>query len=425
MGSDIREAVNDVLPQKVADFVDSDIGKIAVALPAAQVGGATGAALATGNDLKNAAALDVAGLGAGVGLSGLGLGAGAGGAGAEFTGGLVPGANAGASLGAGGGSAIPAAGLNAGAAAPEILGIGGGSAIPSAGLSVSPAAMSALGAGGLPFAASSGIAAGGEGISFAGAPTSGAPATGAAAGGGGINFGPGAAEAMGVPASTAGAGAGTTGAGTGAATTAAAASRPTFVENIMRQMQDNALALGLIGGSMYMASQQKPELPSQQQLESLSGEARQTADQLLSQYRAGQLSAGQQAGLDQLTRQTKNQITQHFSSIGQADSTAHQQALAQVDQQAFAMRQQMLDGMLQQGLSAIGVATGPLNTMAQYQMGQDQALRQAFGNFANSVGQVFGRSSGAPTGTVAVPPSNRPTSPAPVVQSSKDFAPPA
>jgi hypothetical protein len=166
-----------------------------------------------------------------------------------------------------------------------------------------------------------------------------------------------------------------------------------FTANILKQMGDNALALGLIGGSMLSAGQQAP-MPSQEQLQGLSAEAQATANQLLAQYRAGQLSASQQAGLDQLTQQTKNQVTQYFASIGQADSTAHQQALAQVDQQAFGMRQQMLSNMLTQGLQAIGVASGPLQTIAQYQMGQDQALRQAFGGFAGAVGQLFGRQAG-------------------------------
>ena len=58
------------------------------------------------------------------------------------------------------------------------------------------------------------------------------------------------------------------------------------------------------------------------------------------------------------------------------------------------MKQQMLDSALQNGLQAIGVAQGPLNTVAQYQLGQDQQLSQAFGNFASSVGNLFGKQAG-------------------------------
>ena len=186
------------------------------------------------------------------------------------------------------------------------------------------------------------------------------------------------------------------------------------MDSLLKQMKDNALGLGLIGGSMLLAGKQA-EMPSQAQLQGLSGEAQATANQLLAQYRSGQLGASQQAGLDQLTQQTKNQVTQYFASIGQADSTAHQQALAQVDQQAFGMRQQMLDNMLTQGLNAIGVASGPLQTIAQYQLGQDQALRQAYGNFAQGVGFLFGRNAGTPAPTPQQP---KPTQPTQTVQSA-------
>ena len=142
-----------------------------------------------------------------------------------------------------------------------------------------------------------------------------------------------------------------------------------------------------------MAGKQKP-IPNEQQLNDLANAGSQAAKDLITSYRSGQLSAGQQAGLDQLTQQTKNQINQYFASIGQSDSTAHMQALAQVDQQALGMKQQMLDNMLQQGLQAIGVAQGPLGTIANYQIQQDKNLTDAFQNFGNAVGSAFGRNAG-------------------------------
>jgi hypothetical protein len=247
----------------------------------------------------------------------------------------------------------------------------------------------------------------------------------------GGNLGSGASSALGLPNPATGAATPTgapTAASPAASTPGAGATLPSapppvapppaggggFVDSLLKQMKDNALGLGLLGGSMLLAGK-PPEMPSQQQLQGLSNEAQATASQLMAQYRAGQLSASQQAGLDQLTQQTKNQVTQYFASIGQADSTAHQQALAQVDQQAFGMRQQMLDNMLTQGLNAIGVAAGPLQTIAQYQLGQDQALRQAYGNFAQGVGNLFGRQAGTPA---PVPQQPRPTQPTQTVQSA-------
>lgn len=363
-------------------------------------------------------------------IGALGGAAGGGAVGAEgagaFSGGLSVGPEAAATLGTGGGAALPTYGLNpALAGGAEALGsaAAGGSAALPGGIALSPAALQAFNAGVyLPFASASGISAGMEGLNFS-APA-GTGGTGPAAPGG-LRVGPEAAGQMGVT-STSPAVSGvpaTAATGGGATATTGAAAGGGIVENILNQMKNNAVALGIMGASLMAANKDRP-MPNQEQLQSLSGEARSTAENLLKQYNAGTLSASQQAGLDQLTRQTKNQLTQYFSSIGQADSTAHMQALAQVDQQGLAMRQQMLDNMLQQGLAAVGVATGPLNTIAQYQMGQDNALRQAFGNFAQAVGTVFGRSAGTPTGTAVQP---RQATPTPTVQSARDteFAAPA
>lgn len=168
-----------------------------------------------------------------------------------------------------------------------------------------------------------------------------------------------------------------------------------MIDQILKGMKNNAALaqLGLSGVGLAMAGGKKP-IPNGQQLNELAATGSQAAKDLINSYRTGQLSAAQQAGLDQLTQQTKNQINQYFASIGQSDSTAHMQALAQVDQQALGMKQQMLDNMLQQGLSAIGVASGPLQTVANYQIAQDQNLTNAFGNFANAVGSAFGKQAG-------------------------------
>ena len=177
------------------------------------------------------------------------------------------------------------------------------------------------------------------------------------------------------------------------------------MDSLIKQLKDNAIGLGLIGAGTLMSAGQKSQLPNEQQLQAMGTEAQGVARQLIQQYQSGNLSPGQQASLDQLAQNTKNQLKQYFANIGQSDSTAAVQALAQVDQTVLGMKQQMLDSALDQGLRAIGVAQGPLTTIAQYQLGQDQQLRQAFGNFATGVGTLFGRSAGTPipTGTVVTP----------------------
>lgn len=163
------------------------------------------------------------------------------------------------------------------------------------------------------------------------------------------------------------------------------------VDNIIKGMKQNALALGLIGGATLMGAKQTPPPSGNAQI---AGEASKVGKELINQYRSGQLSPSQQAAMAQMTQQAKNQVNQYFASINQSDSTSHMQALAQIDQQALAMQNNILQTALSQGLQSLGIATGPLNTMAQYQLGQDQNLSKAFGNFASAVGNIFGRQSG-------------------------------
>jgi hypothetical protein len=326
-------------------------------------GGASTAGKALGSGLtmpSNAGAIMGTG-GASAGASGLG--------GALGTG-ITPGA---AASGLGGGAL--GTGIGAGA-----IGAGSLGALDFANMNFSPAAMQAL---------SGNI--GGTSLPSLGGNASGGASTPGMGGGSGLRLPSSAAAGGGAPVSSAAA---------PAAGAPPVAGEPSFVDKLIKQMKDNALGLGLAGAGTLMSAKgaQRP-MPNQEQLQGLGGEAAATAQQLMQQYRTGQLSTGQQANLDQLTQQTKNQITQYFSSIGQADSTAHMQAIAQVDQQALGMKQQMLDNALTQGFQAIGVATGPLSSVAQYQLGQDQQLSQAFGNFAGAMGNLFGRQAGQPTQT--------------------------
>lgn len=186
--------------------------------------------------------------------------------------------------------------------------------------------------------------------------------------------------------------------------------QPGTVEKILESMKNNPLGTASIAmlGANALAARPKQNQAVQQQ-QQISAQAQQQAQQLLAQYQSGTLSPGQQAQLDQLTNNTKNQLRQYFASIGQSDSTAAVQSLAQVDAQAQQMKQQMLDNALSQGLSALGIAAGPLNSVANYQLGQDKQLRDAFGNFATQVGTIFGRQSAQTPAQGTQTPSNQTT----------------
>lgn len=171
-----------------------------------------------------------------------------------------------------------------------------------------------------------------------------------------------------------------------------------FVDKLLEQMRTNpmqALGLGMTAASLAGGlGGQKGTPPQVGQLGQLGTSAQQTAERLLAQHASGQLSAPQQAQLAQLAQNTKNQIRNYFAGIGMSDSTAARQADAAVDQQVAAMHQEMLNQALTQGLNALGIASGPLSAAAQYTLGQDRNLQQAFGQFGQAIGNLFGRSAG-------------------------------
>lgn len=343
----------------------------------------------------------------GLGYGALGaLGAGAAGSGQTLGGGLTPGVGAAdylgvASSGAGGtGGGFLGGGLTHGIGAGEFLGMGAPAAGYSAlggGIGAGANALGALGAGSYPAASVTFTDPAGAGITT--------PSSNATPLGSGLNAQQG--TQLGTQSAT------TAGSGTPAA-------GGSFTDSLLAQMKNNALALGLMtAGTAASLAAGKPQIPNEAALQGLSAESQAVAQQLIAQYKSGSLTPGQQASLDQLSQNTKNQLKQYFASIGQSNSTAATQALAQVDQTAAAMKQQILDNALQTGLQAVGVAQGPLNTVAQYQLAQDQQLKQAFGNFASGVGQLFGRNAGS-TGAQQQPKSTAPT---PVVQSTQNPIP--
>ena len=385
-------------------------------------------------------------------------------AGLALTGGVM-GAGALGFLGGGGGAGALAGEGAAGLSPQALQAIGTGGAIdvggsgltmadwlaaqasPFAGMGGSVGA-GQLGAGGLGLGSFTGGAGGGFGVGGNTAIEAGmnVPGGAAALAGGGTPQAPGGPGYSGTPGGGGGQWPGTTGPGGGLspnatqaitappgnaplAAGASSAALPAgqggggdFVSGILDQFKKNALSLGLMGLSLAgVGSQQNKQPEAVGKLEQNANVSSDLARQYLAAAQAGQLTGPQQASLDQYKQQAKNQIRQYFSSIGQFDSTSRIQAEAQIDQTAVAMQQQLVQQTLQNGLSLMGAANTPLGQVAQYQMGQDQALVNAMGSFAQGIGSLFGQQAGqgqinrapqAPTQNPMYPPNAGPQQPA-------------
>lgn len=200
--------------------------------------------------------------------------------------------------------------------------------------------------------------------------------------------GPGASQAMGLPPGA------TAPAAVGSQVGGGAAGGD-FVSGILEQFKKNALSLGMMGLSLLGAGSAAGKEPEAvKQLGQNANAASQMGMEYLQAAREGRLTGPQQASLDQYKQNAKNQVRQYFASIGQFDSTSRIQAEAQIDQAAVAMQQQLIQETLNSGLSLMGASNTPLAQVAQYQAGQDQALINAMGSFAQGIGSLFGQQAG-------------------------------
>ncbi|HDZ59596.1 MAG TPA: hypothetical protein ENH44_02260 [Actinobacteria bacterium] len=248
----------------------------------------------------------------------------------------------------------------------------------------------------------SGVVGGGEdllgkaGVSLAGAATPAAQA-GISAGDGATVFPLGTSAPIvgtAIPAVTTGTAAAGTGAAAGtAAAGASAAAAPSLLSETGSLLSKGAgLAekygpLGILG---YAAMRKNTPMPNEAQLQKLGTQEAQVAHTAMSTYQAGTLSAPQQELLDQFKNSATAHINSYYASLGMTNSSAHAEALGQVDREAMGYQQQLLETTLNDGLRAAGIGQGTLTTIANYELRQDQHMQSAISNAALASGELAG-----------------------------------
>lgn len=123
----------------------------------------------------------------------------------------------------------------------------------------------------------------------------------------------------------------------------------------------------------------------------LQGSAQQTGNvgsQLLSNYQSGQLSGADQQAIVQYQQQQTAAVNDYYAKAGLSNSSMHTQALQQVQQQAETMRQQALNNMLTQGLSATGTTNQALTAAAQAGLASSKDTSQAMGDFMTALSKM-------------------------------------
>jgi hypothetical protein len=151
----------------------------------------------------------------------------------------------------------------------------------------------------------------------------------------------------------------------------------------------NGLQLAQLGlGGAAAVKQMKGAGGAQAQMQQIAGPAKAASDQLLTQFKSGQLNSADAFAIAQWAQQQKAGLNQYYSKAGLSNSSMHQQAMSQIDQQADVMRQQAVDNMLKQGLAAAGVANPTLTAGVTAGMRQDEQAQRAMQDFIGMLARM-------------------------------------
>lgn len=126
---------------------------------------------------------------------------------------------------------------------------------------------------------------------------------------------------------------------------------------------------------------QRQQAGAQKQFQKLAQPVSDASNQLLNQFKAGQLNPTDQYAIAQWSDQAKAQAKQYYAKAGLSNSSMEQSALAQIDAQGENMRQQAVQSLLTNGLKAAGVANPTLTAGINAGVKQDQETQTALADF--------------------------------------------
>lgn len=161
--------------------------------------------------------------------------------------------------------------------------------------------------------------------------------------------------------------------------------------NAVKKNPLTAAALGLNVGSQVM--QNRRGTSAANQVRQAAAPISQEAQTLLAQYGRGELNPGEEFRINQWEQEQIAAARDLYGRAGMADSTSMMDRVSKIEQQAQAMRDASLQGLLKMGLQASGMALGPLiqaielesQSDTEFAHAQAQALQalilmQAMGN---------------------------------------------
>ncbi len=101
---------------------------------------------------------------------------------------------------------------------------------------------------------------------------------------------------------------------------------------------------------------------------------------------SGTLPPGAEQFVTNAQKDEESRIRGSYASLGLSGSTMEAQDLAAVSERAAAQRFQIASTVTNQGLQAAGQAGGAFDTIARFQLAQDQGLQEAIAAFSSALG---------------------------------------
>jgi hypothetical protein len=176
--------------------------------------------------------------------------------------------------------------------------------------------------------------------------------------------------------------------GEGISAPAGSTTTPGFLQSALDQMGANKLTTAGLGINAVNLIKQLGTPNIQKQFQGLAGPTQAIAQQLMSNYNAGQLNASDAYQIATWSDQAKAQTQAYYAKAGLSNSSMATDALAQIDAQANAMRSQALNNMLSQGLQASGIANQSLSAGITAGAQSDQAAMNSMSNFLGQLAKM-------------------------------------
>lgn len=157
----------------------------------------------------------------------------------------------------------------------------------------------------------------------------------------------------------------------------------------------NPLASILLGvgapliSKLMGASTEKQISGAEKNLKTAGNTGTSIGEQLLKRASAGQLTDPQQAQVDKMKREQNARANQYLAGLGIPVSTAMVQSQNQIDQNATAFANDLINQSFQQGIQAMNLGGQASQQLLTQAMAQKKELANTIGDVAKQIGQVM------------------------------------